>query len=77
MFFNIFHIKTPAWFASAAGNRLSHLAANSSSAPIGDAVPAHEKTNLIDQYLGVLLMVFVDAGLVEVSPPPQSTNGHS
>lgn len=33
---------------------------------LDDPVPAHEKINLIDQYLSVLLLIFIDAGLVEV-----------
>lgn len=33
-------------------------------------MPAHEKINLIDQYLSVLLLIFIDAGLVEVGRSP-------
>lgn len=34
-------------------------------------VPNRDKTNLIDQHLALLLMVFLDAGLVEVSLLPR------
>lgn len=102
MFFNIFNVKTPAWYAAtSAGSRLSgelnltparpsdmlircHFAlfallnsvagsnrrsagASTPQGAVTDGVPAHEKTNLIDQYLSVLLLIFIEAGLVEVS----------
>lgn len=61
---------------SVLGSHTSWLTRSSTCAAASrvDAQPSHstmfgriEKTNLIDQYLAFLLMVFLDAGLVEVS----------
>ncbi|KAK4048462.1 hypothetical protein OIO90_005793 [Microbotryomycetes sp. JL221] len=69
MFFNLFHVTTPDWYQSKLGlksKRLepiryqNHRNLNCNNEQIG--------ASLIDQYLSIVLLMFIDAGLLDVSP---------
>ncbi|GAA5864925.1 hypothetical protein JCM8547_004239 [Rhodosporidiobolus lusitaniae] len=75
MLFSVFNVKTPAWYASRGASRSAFTAAKgtpddstSENAAKGAARPCRgekRRTNLLDQYKAILLLVFVEAGLVE------------
>ncbi|SDA01470.1 BZ3500_MvSof-1268-A1-R1_Chr10-1g02698 [Microbotryum saponariae] len=69
MLFNVFHIEAPSWYTSTAGSRLSGLKQSrpptSSANPTDINAPPRQQANLIQHYLAVLLLIFIDAGLID------------
>ncbi|BGP49997.1 hypothetical protein JCM10450v2_005902 [Rhodotorula kratochvilovae] len=66
MLFDVFNVKTPAWYASRDGQRSSFSSSRGvSSAVDGPAGASQQRTNLIDQFMAVLLLIFIEAGLIE------------
>ncbi|GAA6053956.1 hypothetical protein JCM3770_004640 [Rhodotorula araucariae] len=67
MLFDVFNVKPPAWFASRAdGTRPTFSSVrDTSSFRDGVAVAPQQRTNLIDQFMAVLLLIFIEAGLIE------------
>ncbi|GAA6003547.1 TORC2 complex subunit TSC11 [Rhodotorula paludigena] len=69
MLFSVFNVKTPAWHA-ARSKRPSIDGASSDlerngSGTVSSSAQQQQRTNLIDQYMAVLLLVFFEAGLIE------------
>ncbi|GAA6031289.1 hypothetical protein JCM8097_005586 [Rhodosporidiobolus ruineniae] len=66
--FSVFNVKTPAWYASR-DTRSSFSAASGEVFDLPSALAAahttSRRTNLLDQYTAILLLVFIEAGLVE------------
>ncbi|BGP18107.1 hypothetical protein JCM10213v2_006158 [Rhodosporidiobolus nylandii] len=71
MLFSVFNVKTPAWYSSRGATRSSFSAPTGfpdTSLPGAESKKAgaeERKTNLIDQYTAILLLVFIEAGLIE------------
>ncbi|GJN92824.1 hypothetical protein Rhopal_005862-T1 [Rhodotorula paludigena] len=70
MLFSVFNVKTPAWHAARSGKRPSIDGASSELerngfGTVSSSAQQQQRTNLIDQYMAVLLLVFFEAGLIE------------
>ncbi|GAA5842816.1 hypothetical protein JCM11251_001496 [Rhodosporidiobolus azoricus] len=64
MLFSVFNVTSPA----SSGKRASFSGLDGTTSPAPPPPPlAHEerKTNLLDQYMAILLLVFIEAGLIE------------
>ncbi|GAA6004172.1 hypothetical protein JCM10207_002465 [Rhodosporidiobolus poonsookiae] len=62
MLFSVFNVRTPEWYAARGGTRSS---GSPSAFGGGEKLREHRRTNLIDQYMAILLLVFIEAGLID------------
>ncbi|KAK4705182.1 rapamycin-insensitive companion of mTOR, partial [Phenoliferia sp. Uapishka_3] len=77
LFFDIFKLKSPSGNAGSLLNGHS-IPANGFKTSSPPPIPTHERLNIVDQYHAMLLLVFIDAGLIDaliaVAAQPKDTS---